>query len=89
LVVCWKRSWAKNLELVGIASDFGEMVMMLQAGNPDVIVVDLHMTDRPEECRRLKQNRSSLRIVAISAAADDETKSLAERLGGGMHFSTK
>jgi len=75
-----------ELELVGEACDFHEAIAFADALRPDVLVLDLRMAEKANgELHELRERLSSLRMVAISAAADDEEiKALASRLGADL-----
>jgi DNA-binding NarL/FixJ family response regulator len=72
-----------ELEVVGSASDFPETIALAGAVEPDVVVLDLRMAEKANgELLALKGQLTSLRLVAVSAAApDDTTKKLAAALG--------
>lgn len=71
-----------ELELVGEACDFHEAIAFADALRPDVLVLDLRMAEKANgELHKLRERLSSLRMVAISAADDEEINALAGRLG--------
>ena len=71
-----------ELQLVGEACDFHEAVALASALRPDVLVLDVRMAEKANgELHELRECLTSLRMVAISAADDEEIKTLAARLG--------
>jgi DNA-binding NarL/FixJ family response regulator len=71
-----------ELELVGEACDFHEAIALADALRPDVLVLDVRMAEKANaELNALRERLTSLRLVGISAADDEEIKTLAARLG--------
>jgi len=70
--------------LIGETSDFAQTLQMTHDLRPDIVVLDLHMSDStlisPEDFRT-RLNHGSTRVLAISIWHDDETQALAERFG--------
>jgi len=74
-----------ELQLVGEACDFHEAIAFADVLRPDVLVLDLRMAEKANgELHELRERLSSLRMVAISAADDEEIKALASRLGADL-----
>jgi DNA-binding NarL/FixJ family response regulator len=72
------------LELVGEARGFAETIQLANALKPDVLLMDLHMSDEREysaESVRLQLSKDVGCIVAISVWNDEKAKALAERFG--------
>jgi DNA-binding NarL/FixJ family response regulator len=68
--------------LVGEASDLPETLEKVATLGPDVVVLDLHMAVWADgDSKRLKGELSTTRLIAISFATDDNTLTLAARLG--------
>ena len=71
-----------ELELVGQAADFSEAIAMTGSVKPDVLILDLRMAEKANgELRALRDRLTALRLVAISAAAGDEIRALAIKVG--------
>ena len=71
-------------ELVGEAKGFAETIRLANALKPDVLLMDLHMSDEREyspESVRFQLSMHAGCIVAISVWNDEEAKALAERFG--------
>jgi DNA-binding NarL/FixJ family response regulator len=73
-----------QVRLVGEATDFSQTIRMLHELQPQVVVLDLHMSDgkriTPGELRSLLSVRKA-RLLAISAWNDEETQALASSYG--------
>jgi DNA-binding NarL/FixJ family response regulator len=73
-----------EINLVGEATDFTETIRLMQELQPQVIILDLHMSDSkqitPGEFRS-RLNLGKARLMAISVWNDLETQSLANRYG--------
>ena len=66
---------------MGEASDLPgtfEKVVTLES---DVVILDLHMADTEADSERLKGELSATRLIATSFACDDDTLTMAARLG--------
>ena len=71
-------------ELVGEAKGFAETIQLANALKPDVLLMDLHMSDESEyspESVRVQLSTHAGCIVAISVWNDEKAKALAERFG--------
>ena len=75
---------SSDIELVGLAKDFNQAVHLANGLRPQVIVMDLHMTQgSPQDVRKsLPLGRS--RLLAMSVSNDEHAKSLAESFGASM-----
>jgi two-component system response regulator DegU len=73
-----------STELVGEAKGFAETIQFADVLKPDVLLMDLHMSDEREyspESVRVQLSTHAGCIVAISVWNDEKAKSLAERFG--------
>jgi DNA-binding NarL/FixJ family response regulator len=73
-----------TIEIVGQASSFAEVVELTTALKPDVLLMDVHMTDRAKDGKASVASHllpSTGSIVAMSVYNDIETKELATNLG--------
>jgi DNA-binding NarL/FixJ family response regulator len=73
-----------STSLVGEAKGFAETIRFANQLRPDVLVMDLHMSDEREyspESVRFQLSIYSGCIVAISVRNDEQAKALAKRLG--------
>jgi chemotaxis response regulator CheB len=73
-----------STELVGEARGFAETIQLANALKPDVLLMDLHMSDEREyspESVRVQLSMHAGCIVAISVWNDEKAKALAERFG--------
>ena len=73
-----------STELVGEAKGFAETIQLANALKPDVLLMDLHMSDEHEyspESLRVQLSTHTGCIVAISVWNDEKAKALAERFG--------
>jgi len=66
----------KDITIVGEAATFSEAIQKAAELQPDVIILDLHMTEGEKECLP-----AGPKVLAISFANDDEAKTSADRLG--------
>jgi DNA-binding NarL/FixJ family response regulator len=70
--------------LLGEATDFAQTIRMVQELQPQVLILDLHMSDgkrfTPAQFRA-QLNLGSSRLLAISVWDDEETRSLATSYG--------
>ena len=68
--------------LVGEASDLPETLEKIATLAPDVVILDMHMAIWADgDSERLKGELSATRLIAISFASDDDTLTMAARLG--------
>jgi DNA-binding NarL/FixJ family response regulator len=73
-----------GIEVVGTAASFAEGLQLTAALKPDVVLMDLHMSDEREYPPELVKSQILLHtkcIVAVSLWNDDEAKALAHSLG--------
>ena len=73
-----------STSLVGEARGFAETIRLANELRPDVLVMDLHMSDEREyspESVRFQLSMHSGCIVAISVWNDEQAKALAKRFG--------
>jgi DNA-binding NarL/FixJ family response regulator len=71
-----------ELDLVGQASAFDEAVALANLVLPDIVVLDLRLAIQAHcPLQIFKERLTSLRLVAISASGDGESKTLAAQLG--------
>ena len=73
-----------SIEIVGQASSFDEVLELTTALKPDVLLMDVHMTDKAEDGKASVASHllpSIKSIVAMSVYNDIETKELATSLG--------
>jgi DNA-binding NarL/FixJ family response regulator len=72
-----------DMEVVGLASDGRQAVLMAGVLHPDVVVMDLYMPDIDgfEATRRLKAFEAPPRVVVLTAHQSDENRLLAEAAG--------
>jgi DNA-binding NarL/FixJ family response regulator len=72
-----------DMEVVGLASDGRQAVLMADVLHPDVVVMDLYMPDVDgfEATRRLKAFERPPRVVVVTAHQSDENRLLAEAAG--------
>jgi DNA-binding NarL/FixJ family response regulator len=70
--------------LVGEAKGFAETIQLANTLKPDVLLMDLHMSDEREyspESVRVQLPLDIVCLLAISLWNDDKAKALAERFG--------
>jgi DNA-binding NarL/FixJ family response regulator len=80
--ICHFLTRQSQFDLVGESSKFQETMRMARELQPDVVVMDLRMAEHAHcETQKLKADLTSLRLVAISASSDSETKTLLDRVG--------
>ena len=79
-----------EIEIVGEATNFREMCGLRAKFNPEVVVMDMHMVERPElSAEDLKcLSEPDWKILAISAQSPSEAAPLALGLGA-KHFMDK
>jgi two-component system, chemotaxis family, protein-glutamate methylesterase/glutaminase len=72
----------REVEVVGEATNFAETIQMLKELSPQVVVMDLHMSDETRFTPvQVKSCLKGSQIVAISIWNDEETKALADSYG--------
>jgi len=73
-----------EISLVGEATDFAQTIRMVQQLQPQVVILDLHMSDgkriTPEQFRA-QLNLGKSHLLAISVWDDEVTRSLAASYG--------
>ena len=73
-----------STELVGEAKGFAQTIQLAYALKPDVLLMDLHMSDErdyPPESVKFQLTTNAECVLAISLWNDDTAKDLAERFG--------
>lgn len=83
LLSSWSRK-TSEIEVVGTAATFAEGLQLTAALKPDVVLMDLHMSEEREYAPELVKSQILLHtkcIVAISLWNDDEAKALAHSFG--------
>jgi DNA-binding NarL/FixJ family response regulator len=73
-----------GIEVVGVATSFAEALQLNAALKPDVLLMDLHMSDERAYPPELVKSQALLHtkcIVAMSLSNDVEAKALAESFG--------
>jgi DNA-binding NarL/FixJ family response regulator len=75
-----------EISLVGEATDFAQTIRLIQELQPQIVILDLHMSDdkriNPTQFR--SQLLGKARLLAISAWNDEETQSLASSYGAAV-----
>ena len=77
-----------DMEVVGEAEDGEEAVALVQATEPDVVLLDLVMprVDGIEATRRIREHTPSTRILVLTSFADDRTVLPAVRAGAAGYL---
>jgi DNA-binding NarL/FixJ family response regulator len=73
-----------STELVGEAKGFAQTIRLANTLNPDVLLMDLHMSDESDyspESVRVQVSVNAGCILAISLWNDEKAKALAKRFG--------
>lgn len=73
-----------STELVGEAKGFAQTIQLACALKPDILLMDLHMSDEgdyPPESVKVQLSVDARCVLAISLWNDDKAKALAERFG--------
>ncbi len=73
-----------EISVVGEATDFAQTIRMVQELQPQVVILDLHMSDSQRNTPaqfRAQVNLGKARLLAISVWNDEETRSLATSYG--------
>ena len=71
-----------EVQVVGEAKDYGELMGMVAVANPDVVLMDMNMpSDEPVEPNELKARLGPACLLAMSAWFDDETTERAREFG--------
>jgi two-component system, NarL family, nitrate/nitrite response regulator NarL len=69
-----------EIEIVGEASSFGEMIDMRQQLQPDIVVMDLHMADESKLASEQLKDFGS-RVLTISSCSADDGIPKAKQIG--------
>jgi DNA-binding NarL/FixJ family response regulator len=68
--------------LVGEADTLPEAIRQSEQLHPDVIVLDLHLSEQSKDPMRLKSFLNGAKLLAITLGADEEdTRALADAIG--------
>ena len=67
--------------LVGEADTLPEAIRQSEQLHPDVIVLDLHLSEQSKDPMHLKSSLNGAKLLAITFAADEVSKALAEAIG--------
>jgi DNA-binding NarL/FixJ family response regulator len=80
----------EGVEVIGTASDGIEAVALAQAGQPDVVLMDLRMPrmDGAEATRRIREKLPETQVLVLTTYADDESLFPALR-AGALGYLTK
>lgn len=70
--------WRTEIELVGEAADFSQVMQMSKNLKPEVILIDLRLVEKTPQQR---PDADGPRLLPMSIERDEEARSLAERLG--------
>jgi DNA-binding NarL/FixJ family response regulator len=73
-----------NTELVGEAKGFAQTIQLANALKPDILLMDLHMSDEreyPPESVKVQLSIDAGCVLALSLWNDENAKALAERFG--------
>lgn len=78
------------IEVVGEAGSADEGVAVVAATHPDIVVMDVRMPGRSgvEACREIRQKNPDVRVVILTAFADDEAL-FAALMAGASGFALK
>ena len=67
--------------LVGEADNLTEAIRQSEQLHPDVIVLDLHLSEQSKDPMHLKSSLNGAKLLAITFAADEVSKALAKAIG--------
>lgn len=70
-----------EIELVGEAADFPQVMQMSKNLKPEVILIDLRLVEKTPQQR---PDADGPRLLPMSIERDEEARSLAERLGANL-----
>jgi DNA-binding NarL/FixJ family response regulator len=70
-----------HILFVGEAETLSDAVRKSEQLHPDIIVMDLHLSEESKDPMRLKSFLNGAKLLAISFAADEVSKALAEAIG--------
>lgn len=74
-----------NFELVGVATNFAQTMQMTADFKPKVLLMDLHLPEERDFTPAfVKSQLSSIPLLAISVAVDDEAQALAASYGARL-----
>jgi DNA-binding NarL/FixJ family response regulator len=84
--ICQLLSSESQIEVVGQATNFAQTIQLANELNPQVVVMDLHMSDEAQITpQHVRSNLSHVcRLLAMSLWYDDETASLARSFGAAV-----
>lgn len=73
----------ENVIVVGHAENYYDAVLLTQAVNPDVMLLDIHLNGKSgiDVLAHLKQNNNSVRVIMFTNYADGYFKNSCLRLG--------
>lgn len=72
----------EGVEVVGLATDYGDLLRTFESARPDVVLMDLNMpAENPVEPAILKAHLSSACLLAMSAYFDDTSSEIARACG--------
>jgi DNA-binding NarL/FixJ family response regulator len=79
-----------NIEVVGMAADGEEAIMLAEQLGPDVVLMDLRMPriDGVQATRRIRADHPDVQVVVLTTYADDESIITALR-AGAIGYLTK
>jgi DNA-binding NarL/FixJ family response regulator len=83
LVNAWRRWLQPSYEIVGGVSNSREALASATELNPDVVVLDVLMPglNGLEVCREIKRAMPETKVILVSAADDDQFRSVAPHVG--------
>jgi chemotaxis response regulator CheB len=67
--------------LVGEADTLSDAVRKSEQLHPDIIVMDLHLSEESKDPMHLKSSLNGAKLLTITFAADEVSKALAEAIG--------
>jgi DNA-binding NarL/FixJ family response regulator len=70
-----------HILFVGEAETLSDAVRKSEQLHPDIIVMDLHLSEESKDPMRLKSFLNGAKLLAITFAADEVSKALAEAIG--------
>jgi DNA-binding NarL/FixJ family response regulator len=70
-----------HILFVGEAETLSDAVRKSEQLHPDIIVMDLHLSEESKDPIRLKSFLNGAKLLAITFAADEVSKALAEAIG--------
>jgi DNA-binding NarL/FixJ family response regulator len=80
--ICRILATDAEIQLVGEATSFLKTLQLAAELRPDIVVLDLHMTDEQAvPPSKVKSSLADSRLIAISIWRDDASKALADSFG--------